>query len=54
MMILDKAGVSSTKTELFLSLISFDYMCRKTTCDKCNKATWAGCGKHVESALGGV
>ena len=29
-------------------------MCHKTTCSKCNKPTWSGCGKHVESALGGV
>lgn len=26
-------------------------MCRKVTCDKCNKPTWAGCGEHIEEAL---
>jgi hypothetical protein len=29
-------------------------MCRKTTCDQCGKATWAGCGQHVDEALKGV
>lgn len=29
-------------------------MCRKTTCRTCGKATWAGCGQHVEEALAGV
>lgn len=24
-------------------------MCRPVTCKKCQKTTWAGCGKHVES-----
>lgn len=22
-------------------------MCRPTTCRKCSKTTWAGCGQHV-------
>lgn len=26
-------------------------MCRKVTCEKCGKPTWAGCGLHIESAL---
>ena len=26
-------------------------MCYKTTCTKCNKPTWAGCGNHIETAL---
>lgn len=26
-------------------------MCYKTTCSKCNKPTWAGCGNHIEQAL---
>eukprot|EP01039_Chlorochromonas_danica_P005069 gene5069-5568_t len=29
-------------------------MCRKVTCDKCGKPTWAGCGMHIEQALAGV
>jgi hypothetical protein len=29
-------------------------MCRKVTCKVCGKATWAGCGAHVEQVLGGV
>lgn len=26
-------------------------MCMKTECDKCEKPTWKGCGKHIEQAL---
>jgi len=29
-------------------------MCSKTTCKHCGKATWTGCGKHIEQALAGV
>jgi len=29
-------------------------MCRRTTCNKCNKPSWAGCGAHVETVLGNV
>lgn len=29
-------------------------MCSKTTCRKCGKATWSGCGNHIEQALAGV
>lgn len=29
-------------------------MCRGTTCKKCGKATWKGCGNHIEEALAGV
>ncbi|WP_171013086.1 hypothetical protein [Microbacterium sp. 2FI] len=29
-------------------------MCQQTTCRTCGKATWAGCGQHVEQALAGV
>ena len=28
-------------------------MCRSVTC-ACGKASWAGCGQHVESVLGSV
>lgn len=29
-------------------------MCQKVTCSICGKATWVGCGDHVEEALAGV
>ena len=29
-------------------------MCFKTVCPTCSKATWAGCGAHIEGALRGV
>jgi len=29
-------------------------MCSKVTCDICKKATWSGCGEHIEEALEGV
>jgi hypothetical protein len=29
-------------------------MCRKVKCSKCQLATWAGCGAHVEQVLGGI
>ena len=29
-------------------------MCRSATCKKCGKATWKGCGNHIEEALAGV
>ena len=29
-------------------------MCRRITCDKCNKPTYAGCGAHIEQVLGDV
>lgn len=29
-------------------------MCSRVTCRKCGKATWAGCGQHIEQALAGV
>jgi hypothetical protein len=29
-------------------------MCRPATCGKCGKATYVGCGAHVEQVLGGV
>jgi len=29
-------------------------MCRRVTCSKCSKPTWAGCGAHIESVLGNV
>jgi hypothetical protein len=29
-------------------------MCRRTTCTRCGKTTWAGCGRHVDQVLAGV
>jgi hypothetical protein len=29
-------------------------MCRPATCRTCGKASWAGCGQHVEQVLRGV
>lgn len=29
-------------------------MCRQVTCRTCGKATYAGCGMHVEQVLAGV
>jgi hypothetical protein len=29
-------------------------MCRRVTCEKCGKPTFAGCGMHVEQVLGDV
>ena len=29
-------------------------MCYPVTCDTCGKATWAGCGEHIDAALSGV
>ncbi|WP_447643632.1 hypothetical protein [Nocardioides zeae] len=29
-------------------------MCRATTCKKCGKVTWAGCGMHVQQVMAGV
>ncbi|MET8698529.1 hypothetical protein ACFVUH_21685 [Kitasatospora sp. NPDC058032] len=29
-------------------------MCRRTTCRSCGKATYAGCGMHVDQVLAGV
>jgi hypothetical protein len=29
-------------------------MCSKVDCDICKKATWVGCGEHIEEALEGV
>ena len=29
-------------------------MCRRVTCEKCGKPTFAGCGAHVEAVLGDV
>ena len=29
-------------------------MCYKVKCEKCQKWTWGGCGKHIESALKGI
>ncbi|MEI8336756.1 MAG: hypothetical protein WCG37_07800 [Actinomycetes bacterium] len=29
-------------------------MCRATTCKKCSRPTWRGCGAHIEQVLGDV
>ena len=29
-------------------------MCRRVTCEKCGKPTYAGCGLHIEAVLGDV
>ena len=29
-------------------------MCRRVQCPKCSKATFAGCGMHIEQVLGDV
>ena len=29
-------------------------MCRPATCKTCGKATWAGCGQHVDQVMAGV
>ncbi|PNH12022.1 hypothetical protein TSOC_001061 [Tetrabaena socialis] len=29
-------------------------MCFQTTCGMCQKPTWSGCGKHIDSALSSV
>lgn len=29
-------------------------MCSKTSCRKCGKPTWSGCGNHIEIALQGI
>ncbi len=29
-------------------------MCRVATCQKCSKATWAGCGNHVDQVMKNV
>ncbi len=29
-------------------------MCQRVTCSTCGKATWAGCGNHIDQALAGV
>jgi hypothetical protein len=29
-------------------------MCKRITCETCDKPTWEGCGEHIEEALEGV
>ncbi|RUP44433.1 hypothetical protein BC936DRAFT_149465 [Jimgerdemannia flammicorona] len=29
-------------------------MCYAVTCSKCNKTTWKGCGRHVDSVMKNV
>ena len=33
---------------LFNKSTTINNMCYKTTCATCNKATWSGCGQHIE------
>ena len=33
---------------------SKENMCSKVTCRKCGKATWAGCGQHVNEVMRGI
>ena len=32
----------------------FAVMCRQVMCSRCEKASWAGCGQHVNQVLAGV
>lgn len=29
-------------------------MCRRVSCNKCGRPTYAGCGQHIEQVLGDV
>ncbi len=29
-------------------------MCRQVSCRRCSKATWSGCGQHVDQVMAGV
>lgn len=29
-------------------------MCQQVTCKVCGKASWAGCGQHVDQVMAGV
>eukprot|EP00534_Pseudo-nitzschia_fraudulenta_P019494 CAMPEP_0201278564 /NCGR_PEP_ID=MMETSP0853-20130426/60203_1 /ASSEMBLY_ACC=CAM_ASM_000640 /TAXON_ID=183588 /ORGANISM="Pseudo-nitzschia fraudulenta, Strain WWA7" /LENGTH=62 /DNA_ID=CAMNT_0047586893 /DNA_START=1245 /DNA_END=1433 /DNA_ORIENTATION=- len=29
-------------------------MCMKVDCSSCGKATWKGCGQHVQATLGNI
>lgn len=29
-------------------------MCRRVTCKVCGKASWAGCGQHVDQVMAGI
>ena len=29
-------------------------MCRRVSCSRCGKPTFAGCGRHIEQVLGNV
>jgi hypothetical protein len=29
-------------------------MCHRTTCRKCQKPSWGGCGQHVNQVMAGV
>jgi hypothetical protein len=40
--------------EMFLSQVEVLQMCSPATCRRCGKATYLGCGQHVDQALQGV
>jgi hypothetical protein len=29
-------------------------MCHQVTCRNCGKASWAGCGRHVQQVMAGI
>ena len=51
-----KHGRKSQRVALtqLLPLDTLGGMCRRVQCPKCKKASWAGCGAHVEQVLAGV
>ena len=40
--------------ESFFAVLALTSMCRQTTCERCGKITWAGCGQHVEAVMANV
>ena len=51
-------GNSGARTNIFFrikpTIKKGHAMCQKINCENCGKATWTGCGQHVEQALAGV
>ena len=45
---------SPLRSPLLAAAAAAAAMCSRSTCSKCSKPTWAGCGRHIESALAGV